>query len=1157
MQVQRYCAVQYRAGRYCPSCGRNYEPVASSQFLGKVNTVERKRRSIELRISVAKMRHTARDRASSARNWARGATLFGFHSAGALLLVLALLAMFPNAARANVAVTKTLNFVANNGATTSGAFDTTGANLVLIGVSLQKLASITGITYNTTTVQNFTQVASCTNGVTNTAAMDIWRLGPPFTTSSTATITITTSGVAASSVIVGAVAFSGVSSLGTCVTATNTSNSASVTVTSPGTGGVVFDTLAAAKTLTSATAGGSQVPEWNFNSSSQVYGAGSVSIPTTMMSWSLNSSVLWALGAVPIIPTSTTAVRVSSLTATQYAAGNLIELKTGHEVSSLGFNLYREQSGQRVKLNSSLLAGSALLAGPATAFTAGHSHAWLDNAASAGGASYWVEEVDTSGQRTMYGPVNPQAPSIAETAVGVSPLVAPSGPRGMAQARMISGVGAETVSANDLPSAALRPPQPPTNQITRNDQAMQYQLAARPAIKLGIDSEGWYRVSQPDLVAAGLDPNTHARTLQLYAEGVEQPIVVHAQPNGRLNTQGSIEFYATGLDTTWSSTQTYWLVWGEGSGRRVGSAASKSQAPAGPASFPFSIQWKPRTVYFAALLNGDADNFFGPVLSGVDEGSSAQPVTDALAVTHLDASANAQLQVTLQGVSAGSHAVTVQINGYQAGGVHFSDQGSGLATLVVPRGVLQEGTNNLSLTVAGGAEDISVVDTVVLTYSHTSMADGDYLRLSAPAGRLEKIGGFSNPQIQVMDVTDPANVLAVPGTVSLQLNGTNRTYAISVLPPGSGTRTLLAFTGAQASRPASITANHPSSWHAAKSGADMVIISHANFLPALGPLQALRQGQGHTVVAIDVADLYDEFNFGAKSPYAIKTFLATASSTWTKKPKWVLLAGDATFDPRNFLGVGDFDFVPTYLADTALLETASEDWFADFSNTGLAQMAIGRLPVRTADEAAAVVNKIVGYAQSDSSAWKNQALLVSGANDDSNPFEAYTSAVQNLVPTSVIVSKVLAGSDSNPNADLISSLDKGQALVNYIGHGSDEVWAGGLFDSAQASGLLNGPQTPFVISMTCLNGYFQDVYTVALAKALINVPGGGAVAVWASSGLTDSGSQSALDQAMIRALYGSSSLTLGEAAIAAKKAVSDLDVRRTWILFGDPAMKLH
>ena len=44
----------------------------------------------------------------------------------------------------------------------------------------------------------------------------------------------------------------------------------------------------------------------------------------------------------------------------------------------------------------------------------------------------------------------------------------------------------------------------------------------------------------------------------------------------------------------------------------------------------------------------------------------------------------------------------------------------------------------------------------------------------------------------------------------------------------------------------------------------------------------------------------------------------------------MLLAGDASYDPKNYTGQGYNDLVPTKLLDTALLETASDDWLADF-----------------------------------------------------------------------------------------------------------------------------------------------------------------------------------------------------------------------------------
>jgi hypothetical protein len=312
------------------------------------------------------------------------------------------------------------------------------------------------------------------------------------------------------------------------------------------------------------------------------------------------------------------------------------------------------------------------------------------------------------------------------------------------------------------------------------------------------------------------------------------------------------------------------------------------------------------------------------------------------------------------------------------------------------------------------------------------------------------------------------------------------------------------------------------------------------------------------VKVIDVEDLYDEFNFGSESPYAIRSFLSTAKANWTTKPAYVLLMGNGTFDPRNYLGTTAPDLMPAKLVDTSLLETASDDWFADFNNDAIPEMAIGRIPAETVADATIVVNRLIAYDQSGSGGWKNQALLVAGQDQSGDNFEGFTATVAALLPVSVTATQILAGSDVNAHSDLLAQLDAGQALVNYVGHGSDDVWLG-LLDDADATALTNGASRawPLVLSMTCLNGYFQDVYTTALAKALLNAPNGGAVAVWASSGLTDASPQSNINQAMVKALYGAQPMTIGQAAAAAKKATTDLDVRRTWILFGDPAMKLQ
>jgi hypothetical protein len=93
--------------------------------------------------------------------------------------------------------------------------------------------------------------------------------------------------------------------------------------------------------------------------------------------------------------------------------------------------------------------------------------------------------------------------------------------------------------------------------------------------------------------------------------------------------------------------------------------------------------------------------------------------------------------------------------------------------------------------------------------------------------------------------------------------------------------------------------------------------------------------------------------------------------------------------------------------------------------------------------------------------------------------------------------------------------------------------------------------------MTCLNGFFQDPYSESMAEAFLKAEWGGAVAVWASSGLTDPAGQVPMNKELIQLLFNGQGLTIGEAIMVAKRATADSDIRRTWILFGDPTLRLR
>jgi hypothetical protein len=220
---------------------------------------------------------------------------------------------------------------------------------------------------------------------------------------------------------------------------------------------------------------------------------------------------------------------------------------------------------------------------------------------------------------------------------------------------------------------------------------------------------------------------------------------------------------------------------------------------------------------------------------------------------------------------------------------------------------------------------------------------------------------------------------------------------------------------------------------------------------------------------------------------------------------------------------------------------------------------VGRLPVRTVGEANLVISKIVNF---DPTNVPQSALFVADTQGSYYfNFEQANTDVQALLPSSMTVETVnrrTEPSDAVAKADVVNKFNQGQALVNYSGHGNVNTWTGGsIFTSADAKASTNGNKLPFVVVMDCLNGFFHDPNGEGLAEALLKAPNGGAVAAFASSGLTIPDGPHEMGKQMFILLYGSQSIALGDAIKTAKTATTDIDARRTWILFGDPSMKIR
>ncbi len=582
--------------------------------------------------------------------------------------------------------------------------------------------------------------------------------------------------------------------------------------------------------------------------------------------------------------------------------------------------------------------------------------------------------------------------------------------------------------------------------------------------------------------------------------------------------------------------------------------ASASAAAAAAVSFINTVEFKQRFLYFSSLLNGDKENYFGTVVSG-------SPVTQTLNAPNpeLTADGPAKLQVALQGVPGlffTNHAIDVSFNGMLVATLNFGPSDNVAPIINIPVSQVLNGANTVTFT-RTSSNDICLVDYIRLSYPHALKADNNSLRFSMRSAQAAKIDGFAGSDIKLIDYSDPFAVKVIRP----QMETTSSGYSLTVSPgpPAKTGRLLYALPETQFLQPAALSLNQPSTLNATSNGADLLIIAYKSLIPSAAPLVSLRQSQGLQVSVVDVEDVYDEFSFGAHGPQAIRDFLWRAKTSWTRPPRYVIFLGDADLDPRNYEGVGNFDLVPTKLVDATYNETASDDWLTDFDNDGIGDIPTGRLPVRTPAEANLAISKIVGFMPGNV---PQSALLV--ADDPTGYYFNFETAndevqsqLQSLLP-SMTVLRVNRRTDPNAHNSIVTMLNQGQALVNYSGHGNVNTWTGAsIFTSSDAIAASNGNKLPLALVMNCLNGYFQDPRLEGIAEALIKAPNGGAVSVFASSGETIPDGQHDMNRRLYVLLYGSPTVSLGDAVKDAKTYTTDIDVRRTWILFGDPSMKIR
>ena len=395
----------------------------------------------------------------------------------------------------------------------------------------------------------------------------------------------------------------------------------------------------------------------------------------------------------------------------------------------------------------------------------------------------------------------------------------------------------------------------------------------------------------------------------------------------------------------------------------------------------------------------------------------------------------AHLSVKLQGLSMSLHSVSVKFNDIELGPVEFVAQNNRQFEFDLPMSAVLDGVNQVKLQ-SQGSGDVSLVDSVTLSYSRKYTADNNRLRFTVPAGQPVRVNGFTTRDIRLLEIRN-----GIGGTSPapyVERNGDSYSFSLSA---SAHDREFVATTEDVVEQAAAVQRYAPADWSSTSNSADLVIIAPASLRDHAQTLAQRRSAQGLQTALVTVEEIYDEFSAGVYSPDAVKQFLQ-ATTGWQLRPRYILFFGDSSFDMRNYLGQVSRDMVPTKLIDTMDMETSSDSWFADLDNDGVENISIGRLPVANGAEALAMLDKLARYDAQAARTTASDALI------SDHTFEVFSDVLQAGMPQNVQVTRVdrVTMDDAQMRLSVLSELNGGPMVVTYTGHGSTGVWTnGGIF----------------------------------------------------------------------------------------------------------------
>ncbi len=432
--------------------------------------------------------------------------------------------------------------------------------------------------------------------------------------------------------------------------------------------------------------------------------------------------------------------------------------------------------------------------------------------------------------------------------------------------------------------------------------------------------------------------------------------------------------------------------------------------------------------------------------------------------------------------------------------------------------------------------------------------------------------------LQVWDVTDAEHVIQQETTLTAG--------KITFSAPSETLRTFVVINPSQL--PAPTFENSIANQNLrGTTASELLIITHQNFVSEAQRLANHRQQHSALSTQVVTVDkIYNEYAGGKQDFSAIRDFVRSYYLQTGSALKHVLLFGRGSYDYKNRV-LSNSNFVPVYESRNSLspLETYSSDdyyafmdesegdWFESPVQNHTLDLSVGRLPVKTAEEAKAVVDKLIEYDTNASGPWQNEILFVADDGDFNihhSQADQLATYVEQTYPAMATrrffvdsyeqITKPSGQTSPAAAKALDLAVRKGSLIVNFTGHGSERVWMDErILDEVMVKDWKNKPRYPLFVTATCEFGRHDDPLQITSGELTLLQPKGGSIGLVTSARPVNSSTNFTLNRAFYEALFTKTNNQypdLGTTFRITKNNSTSGIANRNFSLLADPSMKL-